>query len=82
MIINIEHKADLITLDLRCKQMRYCHDIEAHGLIEFLDLSRSDVEAYEYLHNNSPDGFLNCIVEDCKSFLNIDVDIESLKVRE
>jgi len=80
MIINIKNNNDLITLDLRTKQIRYLNDIKNRGLIEFITLSNSDVEAYKYLYKNHTREFLNTIKEDLKSFLNKDINIDNLKI--
>ena len=80
MIINIKNKKDLITLDLRIKQLRYLKDIKKRGLISFLSLSNSDIEAYSYLFNTDLKLFKKSLKEDLKSFLNIDVNLKDLKV--
>jgi len=80
MIINIKNNKDLITLDLRTKQIRYLNDIKNRGLIEFITLSNSDVEGYEYLYKNDTLLFLNTIQEDLKNFLNKDINIGNLEV--
>ena len=80
MIINIKNKKDLITIDLRTKQIRYLNDIENRGLIEFINLSSSDIEGYEYLYINSKkQGFLRTLKEDLKSFLNKDISLKDLR---
>ena len=80
MIINIKNKMDLITIDLRCKQIRYLRNIAKHGEILFLDLSNSDKEGYEYLFKDDLKLFKDVLKEDLKSFLDIDINIEELEV--
>ena len=79
MLINLKHKADKITMDLRCKQVRYLKDVKEHGQILFMDLSNSDVEAYEYLYEEHKKTFFKCLKEDLFSFLCIDIDINKLE---
>jgi len=68
MVINIKHKKDLITLDLRCRQMRYLKDVADRGEIKFMDLSNGDVEGYEYLFKENLRVFKKCIREDLGSW--------------
>ena len=63
-LINIKYGKDWITLDLRCRQMRYLHDIADMGEIEFFPMSHSDVEAYENLFNEDRKLFWESLVED------------------
>jgi hypothetical protein len=87
MIINIKNNKDLITIDLRTKQIRYLNDFENRGLIQFIDLSNSDTESYEYLFNLEEEQLFNqynilkeTLKEDIKSFLNKDIKIKDLEV--
>ena len=80
MIINIKNKKDLITLDLRIKQLRYLLDIKNRGFIHFINLSNDDVNAYEYLFNNNRGLFFKSLKEDIKSFCNINISINDLGV--
>jgi len=80
MIINIKNKKDLITIDLRTKQIRYLKDVENKGLIEFISLSNDDVAGYNFLFKEDKNLFFNCIKEDIKSFLDIDININDLEV--
>ncbi len=72
-MINILTEKDLITLDLRTKQIRVLKDVKKHGEIEFINLSSGDVEGYEYLFNEDMDLFLDTLKEDLKSFLNYEL---------
>jgi len=78
MVINIGNKKDLITLDLRCKQIRYLHSIKQHGPIEFINLSNSDREGYEFLYNEDKKLFLETLQEDLKEFIGVDTNIADL----
>ena len=80
MIINIKNNKDLITLDLRCKQLRYLNDIKNRGLIEFINLSNNDIEGYEYLFDFEREEFFKTLKEDIKSFINKDIKIKDLEV--
>jgi hypothetical protein len=82
MILNIKNKEDLITLDFRIKQIRYLKDIENQGEIIFIDMSQSDVEAYEYLFKEDRGLFFDSLIEDIKGFAGIDVDKKNLVVPE
>ena len=80
MIINLINKKDLITLDLRIKQIRFLKDFEKRGNIEFINLSNTDIEAYEYLFKEDKNLFINTIKEDILSFLGIELnDLRFLK---
>lgn len=78
--INIKNKKDLITLDLRIKQIRYLNDFKKRGLIEFINLSNDDVEGYTFLFNENKNLFLETLKEDIKSFINKDIQIKDLEV--
>ena len=82
MIINIKNKKDLITIDLRTKQIRYLNNWKERGLIEFISLSNDDVNGYEWLFKSAVEEevFFNTLKEDIKNFLNIDVDINNFEV--
>ena len=49
-MINLKHKTDLITVDLRTKQIRYLTDYKNQGEIGFINLSNDDVGGYSYLY--------------------------------
>lgn len=78
MIINIKHKEDLITLDLRIKQIRYLRNPEKLGVISFINLSNDDVEGYEYLFNEDKPLFKKSLREDLFSFERIKVNLKDL----
>ena len=78
MIFNIKNKKDLITLDLRTKQLRYLTDIKNNGLIQFINLSNDDIKGYEFLFNNDIGLFFKSLKEDIKTNLNIDINLIDL----
>jgi hypothetical protein len=78
-IINIKNKKDLITVDLRTKQIRYLINPDKHGAIKFINLSRDDVDGYSYLYANDKKLFLKTIKEDLMSFMGINVRLIDLK---
>jgi len=77
-MINLKHEKDLITIDLRTKQIRYLTDIENRGLIEFLNLSNDDVYGYDYLFKEDKELFFNTLKSDLKVFLDKDIDINKI----
>jgi len=78
-MLNLINNKDLITLDLRTRQIRYLKDYEKRGEIFFIDLSSSDVEGYTYLIKEDYKLFLETLKEDIRSFLDIDLKISDLK---
>ena len=80
MIINIKNKNDLITLDLRIKQIRYLKNYLNMGEIEFINLSNDDISAYDYLFKMDRYRFLRALKEDIKSFAGIDIKIKNCEV--
>ena len=79
-IINIKNKENLITIDLRLKQIRFLKNIEDRGIIEFINLSDDDVEGYAYLFNEDNPLFLKTLKEDIKSFININIKLKELEI--
>jgi len=77
-MINLKHKNDLITLDLRTKQIRYLTDYENQGEIEFINLSNDDVSGYSYLYKEDKNIFYKTLQEDIKSFLDKEISITNL----
>ena len=84
MIINIKEDRgvtkNLITLDLRTKQIRYLTDVTNQGDIMFLNISNDDVSAYEFLFKRDRRLFFKSLKEDLKGFLNIDIELKDLEV--
>ena len=78
-IINIKNKKDLITLDLRTKQLRYLKNVIKPNNIEFIDLSNDDIGGYNWLYQNEYKTFLKVLCEEIFNFLNIKVNINNLK---
>lgn len=80
MLINIRHKKDLITVDLRTAQIRYCKNIDKKGLISFHSLSKDDIEGYEYLFNEDKKLFFKTLRSDLKEFMNKSITIKACEV--
>ena len=83
MIINIKNKKDLITLDLRIKQIRYLRNylINKDVLFDSLDLSFDDVLGYEYLFNKNKRLFLNVIKEELiNNGIGLKINLKDLKI--
>lgn len=80
MLINIKNGIDLITLDLRINQIRYLHDIEERGLIEFIEMGHTDSECYEYLFKEDRQLFFESLKEDVFNFLGIEIKNEMVVV--
>ena len=79
-IINIQNGKDLITMDLRTKQIRYLKNYKERGEIFFINLSNADVEGYNYLFKEDKRIFLNTLIEDVKSFLGLTIQYKNLKM--
>lgn len=79
-ILNIKNKDDLITVDLRLKQIRYLTKPEQHGNIEFMELSNDDVAGYDYLFRNDKKLFFSSLKEDMRNFLGKNIKTKDLKV--
>lgn len=80
MIISIKNKKDLITIDLRCKQIRYLKSFGNSPLISFINLSNDDVEGYKYLFENDKTLFLNTLKDDILSYIERDINLKDLEV--
>jgi hypothetical protein len=81
MIINIQHGLDVITIDIRCNQIRYVKDIANHGAIQFYDMSQTEAECYEFLYRKNPNRFLEAVAEDAtNNFEGVVVEPGSLKL--
>lgn len=80
-IINVQYKGDLITVDLRTRQIRYLHDILHHGKIEFISLSTDDVAGYEYLFEHDKKLFFKSLIEDVESNLGLKLELKYLKIK-
>ena len=90
-IINVEYKSDLITVDLRTRQIRYLHNVissgkiafigKGYGEIEFITLSHDDVAGYEYLFEHDKKLFFKSLIEDVDSNLGLKLELKYLKVK-
>ena len=81
-MINIEHKNDLITLDFRLNQIRYCEDIKEQGFIHFVEMGRDSSNAYEYLFKEDKESFFESLKEDILNFTGKEIQIQNLKIIE
>jgi hypothetical protein len=81
MIINVAHKKkNQITVDIRCNQIRYVHDVQGHGKIEFNDISQTTSECYQYLFENNKDSFLESLAEEMSDFLMKGINTKDLVI--
>lgn len=80
MIINIQNKKDLITIDLRTNQIRYLKDYEKRGEIVFINLSNDDIAGYLYLFNHDKTTFFKCLQEDILNNLGIKVYLNRFNI--
>ena len=77
MIINIKNKKDLITLDLRTKQIRY---LKNKVMLDFIPLSNNDIEGYSYLFENDLNTFKETLIHELHDFLNLNIKLNELEV--
>lgn len=81
MIINVQNKKDVITVDLRCKEIRYVHNIARRGRIQFYPMGHDETEAFEYLFNNNKHIFLEALTETAnQNFEKVRADFSNLKI--
>lgn len=83
MIINIKNKNDLITMDLRIKQIRYLRNFKNNHNVIFdsINLSNNDIKGYTYLFQVDKRLFLKTLIEDLKNNgLGIKINIKDLEV--
>lgn len=80
MIINVKNGKDVITLDFRMCQIRYCRNIAKRGKIEFIDYSEFDLACYKVLYDDNRQSFFSALAEDMESYVNKKVDPAKLEV--
>jgi hypothetical protein len=81
MIINVQNGKDVITVDVRCRQIRYLKDIARKGNMLFYDMGQTTAECYEFLFNNKQQLFLSSLAEDVTNNMPVEpVDPANLKV--
>ena len=82
MIINVQNGKDVITVDIRCQQIRYLKDIAKRGPIQFYNMSQTETECYEFLYRENPARFLSALAEDASNnFEGVEIpDPTQLKV--
>jgi hypothetical protein len=72
MIINVQNKKDTITVDIRCRQIRYMKGAaSAQGPILFYDMTQTDADCYEFLHRENKTSFLNALAEDVTNNMHV-----------
>jgi hypothetical protein len=92
MIINVIHKLgkkrNLITIDIRCQQIRYLTNPEKHGPINFYNPG-SDADCYRLLYNLPDDSghrkFLETLAEDVSNnfeCIHTEIQPEDLEIRD
>jgi NADPH-dependent 7-cyano-7-deazaguanine reductase QueF len=80
MVINILNGKDVITLDFRLNQIRYCKDVAKHGEIKYFNQSHGIMEAYQYLYDNNRTSFMESLAEDIGNDAWVHINPEALKV--
>lgn len=80
MIINVQNGKDVITLDFKLNQIRYCVDLRKHGKIKFYDMGGTTMDCYFYLYKNSRKIFFNSLAEDMESYTGVTIKPTDLKV--
>jgi len=81
MIINVQNKQDIITVDFRLNQIRYVKDLAKRGSIQFHDMSVTESECYVYLFNNKRATFFECLIEEVmNNFEGVMINQTDLKV--
>jgi hypothetical protein len=83
-LINVRNKKDLITIDLRLNQIRrvinYFDKSEAKRSIEFVDMSRDDSDAYEYLLKHDKKAFFESLIEQTYAYTGENPKVKDLKI--
>ena len=81
MIINVAHKKkNQITVDIRCNQIRYVHDVQGQGRIEFNDIPQTTSDCYQYLFENNKESFLSSLAEEMSNFLLKEINTKDLVI--
>jgi hypothetical protein len=79
-LINIRYRKDFITIDLRCRQIRYLNDVKEMGEIEFLDISHSDRDGFEFLFEHDRDCFFKCLKEELEDRTKHEIIVNDCEV--
>jgi hypothetical protein len=81
MIINVLHKGvDRITVDIRCKEIRFLKDFAHQGPVSFHTIDGTDADSYEFLYNNNKGALLTALSADLEMFTDIQVDPKDLVI--
>jgi uncharacterized tellurite resistance protein B-like protein len=67
-------------VDIRCHQIRYLRNYAKHGPIEFIDISQTTAECYEFLFKENRASFLKSLAEDVTNDSRYVVKVEDLTV--
>jgi len=68
MVINVKKGKDVITLDLRLNQIRYCQNVAQQGKISFLSLDDVTMACYKILFDEDKAKFKECLAEDLQNY--------------
>lgn len=79
-IINVKNGKDVITLDFRMSQIRYCKNIAQHGKIHFIDYSEFDMACFKILHDDNKESFLSALAEDMQDRTGKKIDPTKLQI--
>jgi len=74
-MINIKYKKDLITIDLKLRQIRYLKNYKSRGKILFINIY-NDLEGLEYLNNKL---IKKCVRDELLEIVNIKVNIKNMR---
>lgn len=81
MIVNVQNNNGVITVDIRCHQIRYVKNIAKKGAILFYGMTQTETECYEYLYNNNQESFLKALAEDVSNNMQVKpIDATKLKI--
>lgn len=80
MLINIQNKKDVITVDIRCHQIRYLKNIAKRGPILYYSMSPTESECFEILYNQVPDKFLSTVTETLLDNLDVKIKVSDFKI--
>ena len=86
MIINVRNMDDLLTVDVRTRQIRLVKNYFATARkmlsspVEFLNISRDDADAFEELFKEDKGLFFTSLIEEVYDFTGIKLKKKDLKV--
>jgi hypothetical protein len=87
MLINVRYKKDLITVDIRTRQVRYVRDYFSGDSLKmvnqpigFFDIGRDGADGYEYLYEHDKKLFFDSLIEDCETWFGKKIKRADLKI--